>query len=186
VNICRTVFLDRDGVINADSPNYIKSWTEFAFIADSLDAIVRLTQAGVDVIIVTNQSGINRGLIPRSALELIHNNLKEAVASRGGRIKDIFYCPHRPDENCSCRKPQPGMIIAARDRYDIDLASSVMVGDSSKDILAGKTAGCGGSVLVQTGNGLDAAASLQTNGTPPDHIAADLNHAARWVLDRLN
>ena len=183
---CNTVFLDRDGVINTDSPDYIKSWTEFVFIPNSLDAIARLAEAGVNVIIVTNQSGINRHLFPLEELTFIHDNLRKAVVDRGGSIMDIFYCPHRPDENCSCRKPKPGMLLAARDRYGIDLSSTVMVGDSSKDILAGKAAGCGGTILVQTGNGLDAAQSLQANNTPPDYIAADLDHAVGWLLDQWN
>jgi len=107
-----------------------------------------------------------------------------AVADSGGRITDIFFCPHRPDENCDCRKPKPGMILAARDRYDLDLASAVMVGDSEKDILAGRTAGCSATVLVKTGNGETAIQSLAQKGILPDHVADDLAAAANWILDR--
>ncbi len=177
----KTVFLDRDGVINADSPAYIKSWAEFHFIPGSLDAIARLTRAGRSVIVITNQSAINRGLVPPSELETMHRRMRQAVCDAGGRITDIFFCPHRPDENCGCRKPRPGMILAARDRYGIDLASAVLVGDSVKDILAGRAAGCR-TVLVQTGNGSTAIQRLKASGQTPDHVAADLGRAVDWIL----
>ena len=178
----KTVFLDRDGVINQDSPEYIKSWAEFHFIPGSLDAIARLTQSGFAVIVITNQSAINRRMVPLTRLKAMHGKLRQAVSDSGGRITDLFVCPHRPDEHCNCRKPKPGLIFAARDRYDIDLASAVMVGDSVKDILAGKAAGCGRTVLVKTGNGRSAIQSLEKIGRPPDHVAADLNRAVRWIL----
>lgn len=179
-----TVFLDRDGVINADSPDYIKCWTEFHFIPGSLDAIARLTRSGCRVIVITNQSAVNRQIIALKELETMHRRLRQAVSDSGGRITDIFYCPHRPDEGCDCRKPKPGLIFAARDRYGIDLSRAVMVGDSVKDILAGQTAGCGRTVLVQTGNGMTAIQVLEKTGQRPDHVAADLNLAAQWILDR--
>lgn len=179
-----TVFLDRDGVINVDSPDYIKSWAEFSFIPGSLEAIARLTEAGIRVVIITNQSAVNRGMIPLTELETMHRNLCQTVADRGGRISDIFLCPHRPDEGCVCRKPKPGLIFSARDRYGIDLSSAVMVGDSVKDILAGQAAGCGRTVLVKTGNGKTAVKTLDQTATPPDHVAADLDRAAQWILDQ--
>jgi D-glycero-D-manno-heptose 1,7-bisphosphate phosphatase len=184
VNPCKTVFLDRDGVINQDSPAYIKSWAEFHFIAGSLDAIARLTRSGLSVIVITNQSAINRRMIPLSRLETIHRNLRKAVSDSGGRITDIFFCPHRPDESCDCRKPKPGLILAARERYGMDLARAVMVGDSVKDILAGKAAGCGRTILVETGNGTTAIQSLKDTGRLPDHVATDLDRAAGWILDQ--
>ncbi len=177
-----TVFLDRDGVINADSPDYIKSWAEFHFIPGSLAAIARLTLAGLQVVIITNQSAVNRGLLSVSGLESIHRNLKRAVQESGGRIADLLFCPHRPDQGCECRKPKPGMILAAQQRHGIALVQSVMVGDSATDILAGKAAGCGRTVLVETGNGRDAARSLAAVDAAPDHIAVNLDHAATWIL----
>jgi len=180
----KTVFLDRDGVINADSPDYIKCWAEFHFIPGSLDAIARLTHSGCSVIVITNQSVINRRWVSVTELETMHRKLSQAVSDSGGRITDIFYCPHRPDEGCGCRKPKPGLIFAARDRYGIDLSRAVMVGDSVKDILAGQAAGCGQTVLVQTGNGMTAIQALEETGQRPDHVAADLDRAAQWILDR--
>lgn len=181
---CTTVFLDRDGVINEDSPDYIKCWAEFHFIPGSLDAVARLTRSGCSVIIITNQSSINRRMITLNALKQMHRKLSQAVSESGGRITDIFYCPHRPNEGCGCRKPKPGLIFAARDRYGIDLSRAVMVGDSAKDILAGQAAGCGRTILVQTGNGMDAIRTLEKTGPRPDHVAADLDRAVQWILDR--
>lgn len=180
----KTVFLDRDGVINTDSPHYIKNWAEFRFIPGSLGAIARLSRSGVAVIVITNQSAINRGLVPLSELEAMHHRLCQAVAAGGGRITDILFCPHRPDEDCDCRKPKPGLILAAAKRYGLDLSGAVMVGDSVKDILAGKAAGCGRTVLVQTGNGIAAGRSLAQIGQSPDHVAADLERAVEWILSR--
>jgi D-glycero-D-manno-heptose 1,7-bisphosphate phosphatase len=179
-----TVFLDRDGVINVDSPDYIKSWAEFHFIPKSIAAIARFTRVGIAVIVISNQSAVNRGMMSPEALETMHRRMCWAVADSGGRITDIFFCPHRPDENCGCRKPKPGLILAARDRYGLDLASAVMVGDSEKDILVGRAAGCGATVLVKTGNGETAIQSLFQKGILPDHVANDLAAAANWILDQ--
>lgn len=177
-----TIFLDRDGVINADSPDYITSRDAFHPLPGSLAAIARLTRCGCRVIVITNQSAINRGMLPLSELTAIHTRLRQGVQARGGRITDIYFCPHRPDEGCDCRKPKPGMIIQASRQHGIDLSRSIMVGDSAKDILAGKAAGCARTLLVKTGNGLQAMASLTENGTPPDHVTADLAAAVEWIL----
>jgi D-glycero-D-manno-heptose 1,7-bisphosphate phosphatase len=178
------VFLDRDGVINQDSPDYIKHRREFHLLPGSVEAIARMSRVGIRVIVVTNQSGINRGIVPPRELQAIHLELRSAVSMQGGRISDIFFCPHRPDENCDCRKPKPGMIQAAAERHGLDLSRSVMVGDSAKDILAGKAAGCGATVLVKTGNGESAVQSLAQRGALPDHVANDLAAAANWILDK--
>lgn len=184
MNPYKTVFLDRDGVINEDAPDYIKSRAEFRYIPGSLDAIARLTRNGCRVIVITNQSAINRGIVPPAELEAIHRELIDAVSAHGGRIADIFFCPHRPDENCACRKPEPGLFFAAHERYGLDLSRSIMVGDSVKDILAGKAAGCGLTVLVETGNGKSAIPSLVKAHRRPDHIAANLDAAVRWILNQ--
>ena len=149
----RVVFLDRDGVINQDSPDYIKSWSEVRFIPGSLSGIRRLNEAGYTVIVITNQSAVHRGLIPLHELERIHRGMQEAAAAEGGRIAAVFFCPHLPDEGCPCRKPRPGLIRAAQAAYAIDMEQSVMVGDSARDIECARRAGCGRAVLVETGNG---------------------------------
>lgn len=180
----KTIFLDRDGVINQDSPDYVKSWDEFHFIPGSRQAIARLTKAGFSVILITNQSMINRGMVPLGTLKAMHRELEQAIADAGGRITDIFFCPHRPDECCSCRKPLPGLILTAQKRYKIDLSKAVMIGDSAKDILTGKAAGCGRTVLVRTGNGNQAFHLLKKDGRLPDHVADDLSQAADWIMGR--
>ncbi|WP_419661222.1 histidinol-phosphate phosphatase family protein [Desulfosarcina variabilis str. Montpellier] len=179
-----TIFIDRDGVINQDSPHYIKSREEFFPLPGSIEAITRLSQAGIRVIVITNQSAVNRGMMSLAELQAIHQNLRAAVSDQGGRITDIFFCPHRPDEHCACRKPKPGLILAACQRHGIDLSHAVMIGDSAKDILAGQAAGCGRTVLVQTGNGQSALQALDQAGQVPDHVAVDLAAAADWILDQ--
>jgi D-glycero-D-manno-heptose 1,7-bisphosphate phosphatase len=179
-----TIFLDRDGVINQDSPTYIKSRSEFHPLPGSIEAIARLSRASIRVIVITNQSAVNRQLISLTELQAIHQELGTAVSDHGGRIDDIFFCPHRPDEGCDCRKPKPGLILAASKRHGIDLTRSVMVGDSAKDILAGQAAGCGRTVLVRTGDADSALHALADTGRRPDRVVADLSAAVDWILDQ--
>lgn len=178
----RTVFIDRDGVINRDSPDYIKSREEFHFLPGSLDAFRLLAMKGYAAIVVTNQSVIGRNLTTPQELQLIFRMMNEAIAEKGGHVLDIMFCPHTPSAGCRCRKPAPGMIFDARDRHGIDLESSVMIGDSAKDILCAKNAGVGTSVLVKTGNGAKALAELSARGTLPDHVADDLYAAVTWLI----
>ena len=182
----RVVFLDRDGVINKDSPAYIKSWAEFEFLPGSLEAIRKLTLSGFEIIIITNQSAINRKIITINQLETMHSRLNEAVESNGGKIRDIFFCPHTPEEVCSCRKPKPGLIYRAQKKYQIDLERSAMVGDSAKDIECAKNAGCRYAILVKTGNGMKAENRLTEKAIYPDFVAQDLLAAANWTVRLLS
>jgi len=177
----RYVFLDRDGVINRDSPDYIKSWAEFAFLPGSVEAIRLLTQAGFKIIIITNQSIINRRMAAPETLDHLFTMMQRELARQGGIITDIFFCPHHPDENCACRKPLPGMILQAQKKHGIDLSASTMIGDSAKDILCGVQAGCGRTILVQTGNGLQDEKLLHRRNIKPDKVARDLLEAAHWL-----
>jgi D-glycero-D-manno-heptose 1,7-bisphosphate phosphatase len=180
----KVVFLDRDGVINQDSPAYIKSWAEFKFLPGSIAALKKLTVAGFTTIIITNQSAVNRRMISLGTLDDIHTRMKDAVVAGGGLIKDIFFCPHHPDEGCSCRKPKPGMIISAREAYHIELESAHMIGDSAKDIECAFNARCGCAILVKTGNGLQAEKALADEKIYPDYVAADLLDAVNWITAR--
>jgi D-glycero-D-manno-heptose 1,7-bisphosphate phosphatase len=182
----KVVFLDRDGVINRDSPDYIKSWSEFEFLPGSLEAITLLTLNEFAIIIITNQSVINRKMVSGKELDYIHTMMKKAVTSNGGEITDIFYCPHVPEDGCTCRKPNPGLIFKARQKYRIDIASSVMVGDRAKDIECARNAGCGYAVLVRTGNGENAEKVLKEKSIFPDFIARDLLDAVGWILAHNN
>lgn len=177
------VFLDRDGVINHDSPEYIKSCAEFEFLAGSLEAIRDLTVNGFNIIIITNQSVIGRKMVSESGLKAIFDLLTSKVEASGGKIKDIFFCPHVPEDQCRCRKPETGLIQAAQQKYGIDLSKTYMVGDSTKDIECAKKAGCGRSILVKTGNGPAAEQDLIRKNLIPDHVAADLFEAAQWILE---
>lgn len=178
------VFLDRDGVINKNSANYIKNWSEFEFLPGSLEAIVRLNLNGFTVIIITNQSMINRKLAPEKNLFYLHFMMKQTIEKNGGKIKDIFFCPHTPEQGCTCRKPQPGMINEAKIIYNITLADSVMVGDSAKDIECAQNAGCGKTVLVKTGNYNNALRTLSEKHISPTHITKDLYHAVSWIIEQ--
>ena len=178
----KVVFLDRDGVINFDSPNYIKSRCEFKFIPGSIEAISELTLNGFTSFVITNQSALARGLISFEELEEIHNMMKKRVASEGGKLTEIFFCPHMPNDGCDCRKPQPGMIFQAQRKYDIDLADAVMVGDSAKDIVCAYNAGCDRAVQVKTGKEGEIERLLDARQIRPDHVAANLLEAAKWIM----
>jgi len=148
------IILDRDGVINVDSPDYIKSPEEWHPIPGSLEAIAKLNQAGFKVAVATNQSGLGRGYYTLSILEQIHQKMHVALAALGGHIDMITFCPHNPEDNCDCRKPKPGLIHQIASHFNIDLRNAKVfaIGDSLRDLEAAKTAGCE-PVLVLTGNG---------------------------------
>lgn len=155
----KLIILDRDGVINHDSPEYIKSPDEWRPIDGSLDAIAKLHQAGYRIYVATNQAGVGRGVFSLESLHDIHETMRAAVKDAGGEIAGIFYCPHHPDENCGCRKPEPGLLLKAAEHAGVDIREQVYVGDSTKDIEAARAAGCR-PVLVLTGNGRKTAADL--------------------------
>lgn len=146
------IILDRDGVINEDSDDYIKSPDEFKPIPGSLEAISRLNHAGYLVMIVTNQSGIARGYFDMDTLNQIHDKLKRQLSGLGGRIDGIFFCPHGPDDHCRCRKPEPGLFEEIAQRLDIELDGVPAVGDSLRDLQAAQQVGAS-PVLVRTGKG---------------------------------
>ena len=180
--LTKVVFLDRDGTINRDSSDYVKSREEFEFLPGSLEAIKKLTVNGFVNIVITNQSAVPRNLISLNELESVHNMLTKTVALNGGEIKDIFYCPHMPEDGCDCRKPEPGLIYQAREKYEIDLTAAVMVGDSAKDIECARRAGCGRAVLVKSGKDDDVEAELKSRRIRVDFVAKDLHDAAEWIL----
>lgn len=128
------VFLDRDGVINVDRHDYVKSWSEFKFLPRVFEALRLLKKNDIRVIIVTNQSAVNRGLMTLDALLEIHEKMLDAIKKHGGEIQAIYYCPHTPAENCKCRKPKSGMVREAVKDLKIDLSLSYFVGDSDKDV----------------------------------------------------
>ena len=130
----KLAILDRDGTINADSDDFIKTPDEWVPLPGALEAIARLNHAGWHVAVVSNQSGLGRGLFDVASLNLIHARMHKQLAARGGRIDAVFYCPHGPEEGCTCRKPLPGLFEQIRDRYGIELKGVPTVGDSLRDI----------------------------------------------------
>ncbi len=137
----KLILLDRDGVINRDSLDYIKSVDEFILIPESIEAIARLTHAGYKIGVATNQSGVSRGLYTEDQLGAIHQKLLDSVQSSGGVIDRIEYCIHLPSELCSCRKPQPGMLHALAHYFNTSLEGVPFVGDRVSDIQAALTVG---------------------------------------------
>lgn len=178
------VILDRDGVINHDSHEYIKSPDEWHPIPGSLDAIATLNRAGFDVFIVTNQSGIARGLYDLEMLDLIHEKLMIELAKKGGFIREIFFCPHHPDDQCACRKPAAGLFHALANKYPVFLHSTFFIGDSYGDIGAAFNAGCK-PILVKTGNGEKVLADYpeMTNKIP---VFQNLSEAVPFIINGTN
>lgn len=148
----KLVVLDRDGVINADSEQYIRSPEEWTPIAGSLEAIARFTQAGYRVVIATNQSGVGRGLFDMATLNAMHDKMHKAVNHLGGRIDAVFFCPHAQDAGCTCRKPKPGMLLEIAERFNVALDGVPAIGDSLRDLQAASAAGAR-PILVLTGKG---------------------------------
>jgi len=177
----KVVFLDRDGVINKDSPDYIKSWSEFEFLPRSLKALRHLKENGYAIFLITNQSVIHRKFVSKNDLESIHSRMIEVIRQHGGEIEDVFYCPHIPEDRCDCRKPKPGLIRQVQGKYQVDVNKTIMVGDSVKDIECAINAGCAGSILVQTGNGIDAERILIEKNIRPSAVVKDLYEAAQWL-----
>jgi D-glycero-D-manno-heptose 1,7-bisphosphate phosphatase len=148
----KTVIIDRDGTINHDRDDYVKSVAEWRPIDGSIEALARLSQAGYRVVVATNQSGLGRGLFDAATLAAIHDTMCRAVARAGGRIDAVFFCPHTPEDNCDCRKPKPGMLLDIARRFNVSLAEVPVVGDTLRDLQAAVAAG-GIPVLVLTGKG---------------------------------
>lgn len=149
----RLIILDRDGVINQDSDDYIKSPQEYLPLPGSLEAIARLNQAGYTVAVATNQSGLGRGLYDEDVLERIHAKLEGLLAEVGGHIDGIFFCPHIPDDNCDCRKPAPGLLQQISAHFAMPLVGVPFVGDALRDLQAARAVGAS-PILVRTGKGI--------------------------------
>ncbi len=175
------IFLDRDGVINVNRSDHVKSWAEFEFLPGALDALRSLTQLSWPIVVVSNQAIIGRGYVSRETVDEIHARMREAVRSAGGRIDDVFYCPHRPEEHCECRKPSPGLLRIAARTLGLDLSRSFFVGDAESDVLAARGVGCR-PILVKTGRGSGQQALLRQAQMVGYYLAEDLTDAANWIL----
>ena len=172
--------MDRDGVINEDSEDFIKSPDEWKPIAGSLEAIALLNQHGFAVVVISNQSGIARGLYDKAMLALIHAKMQQMLSERGGKISAIYYCPHGPDSLCGCRKPKPGLLRQFAVDTHADLAATYFVGDSLRDIQAAQAVSAM-PILVKTGKG---ELTLTTNPNLNVPVFANLYDAADYIISK--
>lgn len=174
----KLVVMDRDGVINEDSGEFIKSVPEWRPIAGSLEAIAALTRAGYRTVVVTNQSGIARGLLTENILHDIHDRMRDAVRAAGGELAGIYYCPHLPDDGCDCRKPRTALLRRAERDLGVTLANIPFVGDRSSDVEAAEAVGAR-PILVRTGSGAATERALPSGRA---EVFDDLGAAARALL----
>lgn len=174
----KAAFIDRDGVINEER-NYVHRIEDFVLLPGVAQGLALLRDAGFWLIVVTNQAGIARGYYDQSAMDRLHDHLREQLALQGVALNAIYFCPHHPHGSvkelafeCDCRKPSPGMLLQAAKDFDLDLSSSVLIGDKLSDVQAGKKAGVGRVVMVESGHKVDASARLQADSVAEDLLAA--------------
>lgn len=173
------VFLDRDGVLNRDSEDFVRTVDDVEMLPGVPEAVKALNDAGFLTVVVTNQSGIARGFFTEDVLTQIHRKLIPQVESDGGRISGIYHCPHLPEVGCECRKPSPGMLIRAAREHGIDFANSFLVGDRAEDIACGFGVGVR-TVLVLSGK--SSAGDHENFQYRPNYVAESLTGAAEWII----
>lgn len=190
----KLIILDRDGVINHERADFVKSADECVPIDGSIDAIARLHKAGFTVVVATNQSGLARGKFELDDLEAMHEKITRLVEEQGGELGAIFYCPHAAEDNCKCRKPLPGLVDAIEAEFNISAEGFYFVGDSLRDLQAAVIKGCK-PMLVQTGNGIKTIAQLNDASLQTDSpiislaqvdVIADLAAAADFIIANTN
>lgn len=185
----RAVFLDRDGTLNVEA-GYIKDPKDFRLYPWTAQAVRQINQSRMLAIVVTNQSGIARGFYPESTVLAMHDKLQALLAAEGAHLDAIYYCPHHPTAginefalDCNCRKPKPGLLLGAAERYGIDLRSSYMIGDKALDVQVGRAAGAT-ALLLRTGYGIGEIQQLGAEQIGADHIADTLLDAVEWIFRR--
>ena len=176
----KVVFLDRDGVINREREGRtIDSWGEFRFVPGSLKALRLLKENKYRVIVVSNQAGVAKGLYSMKDLQAMTKRIKRTVQKHGGRLDAVYYCPHLPEDRCSCRKPKTGLFRKAKRKFKIQFPATTMIGDSVRDILAAKTLGCQ-TILVLSGR--ETLSRRRLWKVQPDTVKKNLLDAVRWML----
>ena len=179
----RAVFIDRDGTICRNRNNHVRSWEEFVFLPDALEALAQLARSDFYIIVITNQAIINRHMVSAEVVEDIHARMVQAIETAGGRVDRVMYCPHRPDEHCTCRKPQPGLLLKAAEELGLDLAHSYIIGDAESDMQAGRAAGCQ-RYLVLTGRGRQQLIDCWLHGEQGFRVKSNLGAAVNAILRR--
>jgi D-glycero-D-manno-heptose 1,7-bisphosphate phosphatase len=147
------IFLDRDGVLIENKADYVRDWSQVNIFPEAIHKLSHPALKTYKIVIVTNQSAVGRGLITRATADGINNRLVDLIHHRGGRVDGIYLCPHKPEDNCVCRKPQPGLLLQATAELSLDLSRSWMIGDAWSDVLAGQAADVQHSILLRTGRG---------------------------------
>ena len=176
----KVIFLDRDGVIDKDpEKGYVKRIEEFQFLPGSLDAIKKLNSHGYEIIVISNQAGIAKGLYSVEDLNRVNNNMINEIKKAGARIKGAYYCIHKQEDNCSCRKPKVGLFNQATKDLNVDFNKTYFIGDKKTDVEVGKRIGCK-TILVLSGKAKKADISLWQ--IKPDYIKKDLKEAVDWII----
>jgi D-glycero-D-manno-heptose 1,7-bisphosphate phosphatase len=180
MNTQRAIFLDRDGVISVNRSDYVKTWDEFVFLPRSLEALRDLAASHFVIAVTTNQSVVARGLATEKTLREIHGKMMAQVKRAGGRIDAVYYCPHRPEDACECRKPKPGMYLRAAQEHGIALARSYVIGDAREDVAAAQAIGAK-PILVLTGRGAEQHAAMMRDHSAGYIVVDDLMRAVEWI-----
>jgi len=181
----KLIFIDRDGVINKDpggwtEHSYVTRWKDFHFLPGAKESLARLTKAKYEIIIISNQAGVNKGHFSIDDLELINSNMMKSIKEAGGRIRSVHYCPHRTDEKCGCKKPDIGLFKKATKGMVVDYGRTYFIGDGSMDVEAGRKIGCR-TILVLSGKSTEG--DVDGWKHKPDHIMNDLKEAVDWILE---
>jgi D-glycero-D-manno-heptose 1,7-bisphosphate phosphatase len=179
----KALFIDRDGVINKDpggwtKTNYVTNWKDFHFVPGTLQALKILKEKDIKAIIASNQGGVNKGLYTRAELSKVNSLMLKEIEKSGGAIEEVFYCIHKDEDNCECRKPKPGMLESAARKHGIDPKTTYFIGDAPKDIMAGKRIGCG-TILVLSGK--SSRKDIEGWQEKPDHVFKDLLEAVKFL-----
>lgn len=180
------IFIDRDGVINKDPGgwteySYVTKWNQFKFLPGVFKALKLLNRNDIKVIVISNQAGIGKGFFTRDELNEVTSRMLDEINRNGGKIEEIYYCVHKRDDNCNCRKPKPGMLVNALRKYDIDPRKTFFIGDSEVDCLAGSSLGIK-TVFVKSGKTTED--EMRKWPVKPDYIFADLLEAVKWLLEK--
>jgi D-glycero-D-manno-heptose 1,7-bisphosphate phosphatase len=173
------VFMDRDGVLIENVHNYVRRWEDVEYFDQAFRALKRLHESPYALIVITNQSVIGRGILPKDHVESLNRRILEGFEEQGVVFDGVYMCPHSPDDDCDCRKPKPGMLVSAAHDLGLDLASSYMVGDALTDMQAADAAGVQG-ILVRSGRGIQAETQIGPNPKWP--VVDDLDGAVSLIL----
>jgi D-glycero-D-manno-heptose 1,7-bisphosphate phosphatase len=177
------VFLDRDGVLIENRADYVREWSHVTLLPGTVEALEGFHAKGLKIIVVTNQAAVGRGLISFDTAQEINDRLVKTIMENGGWIDAVYMCPHQPLDRCTCRKPQPGMLLQAARELSLDLGSSWMVGDAWSDLLAGQSAGLQGTIMVRTGRGAGQLLEAQPADVTSFIVCDDLLGAYKAITD---